>query len=121
LRALPHFRAKNCEPFQSLMPLAAALLDESVPVPPARIGCAGDDDIAQVEALPAAALERLVALDDSELPAIVDKVLASTGTTGEGDEAQTYYVARVLRPLKSLALAALGRGGRLCHYWAMHY
>ena len=123
LRALPHFRAKNYDPFLSLEPLAAAIVGSEVFVPPARVGCEGDDDAPTVDALPEAVTKALATMDDSLLPAVMDKVLAADIVDSEqrSEEARTYFVDRALRPLKALALEAERRGARLCHYYALHY
>lgn len=123
LRALPHFRAKNYDPFVSLEPLVAALVGSEVAVPPARVGSDGDDDAPSVDALPDVAAKALASIDDAQLPAVMDEVLAADimGSGEAGDDARTYFVDRALRPLKALALEAERRGARVCHYYALHY
>jgi hypothetical protein len=124
LRALPHFRAKNCDPLVTLDALVAALVGGAVPVPPARVGCDGDDDIPTVWALPEVATNALAKVDDEQLAAIMDKVLAAD-VMGSGDatdsEMRTYLVDNVLGPLRALAVEAIQRGARVCHYFALHH
>jgi hypothetical protein len=123
LRALPHFRAKNCDPFLLLEPLVAALVGPQVPVPPARMGCSGDDDSASVDALPEVAVRTLAAMKDADLPAVMDKVIAAdlAGPEFGTDEARAYLIDHALRPLQALAVEASRRGARVCHYYALHY
>jgi hypothetical protein len=123
LRALPHFRAKNWDPFRVLDPLATALMGAAAPTPPARIGPDQDDDVPLVWALPDAAAKALATIDDAQLPPVMDRVFADEASFSEdaGDEARGYFVDRALRPMKLLALEALRRGGRVCHYYALHY
>src|SRR5437660_1027876 len=66
LRALPHFRAKNHDPFLVFEPLVAELVGEGVGVPPARVGCDGDDDVPTVFALPDAAAHALLETPDAQ-------------------------------------------------------
>lgn len=124
LRALPHFRGKNYHPFVILEPLAAALVGPSVLVPPARIGCPGDDDAPSVDALPDVAVKVLATLDDARLGPLMDELLAAD-VMGSGeevsDEARAYFIDHALRPLRALAIEAARRGARVCHYYALHY
>jgi hypothetical protein len=123
LRARPHFRAKNCDPFAVFDPLVAALVGGDDPVPPARIGCSGDDDVPNVWVLPDAAAQKLAATQDRDLPPIMQQVLLAdvTGSRDTDTAAREYYVERGLRPLRALAIEAGRSGARVCHYYALHH
>jgi hypothetical protein len=54
----------------------------------------------------------------------MDEVLADDALASEetcDGAARQYFVDHALRPLKALAVEALRRGGRVCHYYALHY
>src|SRR5262249_19168714 len=105
-------------------PLVAALVGNEVPVPPARVGCDGDDDVPCVWALPEVATQELANVDDTQLGAITEKVFAAdaigSGDTAD-DDTRTYFLDHALRPLRELAREATRRGARLFHYFALHY
>ncbi|HMR04385.1 MAG TPA: hypothetical protein PKA88_01385 [Polyangiaceae bacterium] len=123
LRALPHFRAKNYDPFVSFDSLADALLGGNAMAPPARMGGQDDDDVPIVWVLPDAATKRLVQVDEAQLSAVMKRVLAAdvTGSGETGADALDYYLSQALRPLRALAAEALRREARVCHYFALHY
>lgn len=123
LRVLPHFRAKNCDPFYTFDALSAALVGPAVAAPAARMGADSDDDVPVVWALPQAATNALAATTDDTLARILDTVMAADPSLAEelGDERRTYFVEQVLRPLKLLAAEASRCRSRLCHYFALHH
>jgi hypothetical protein len=106
LRARPHFRAKNYDPFLELEPLVAALVGAKTAVPPARLGPEGDDDVPVVWALPDAAAKVLAALDDAKLPSVMEQLFADEESLAEDDseEARDYFADRARVPLLRLAL-----------------
>lgn len=122
LRALPHFRSKNLEPFYDFDALVGLLFGRATRVPPARLG--EGDDVPIVFRLPRAAAERLLSLDGAELRALVaqwlvETDLSETGDTGE--DAQDAFIAEVLAPFLALCRTAQERGAEVCHYYALHH
>lgn len=123
LRALPHFRAKNYDPFLVFEPLVAALSGDDAAVPPARVGPESDDDVPVVWALPDTVAKTLAAMDDAQLRSVMERVFAHEESLAEdcGDEARDFFVDNALRPLKMLAIEAVERRAHVCHYYALHY
>lgn len=124
LRALPHFRAKNAEPFYTFDALVGLLFGRQEVTPPARIGDPADDDVALVFRLPRDAARKLLALDAAGLRALTGRLLVETDLSENGDtgdEAQSAFIEYLLSPLLTLCKEAEARGGEVCHYYALHY
>lgn len=124
LRALPHFRAKNAEPFYDFDALVGLLFDREEAVPPARIGNAADDDVALVFRLPREAARKLLSLDAAALRALTARLLEDTDLSGNGDtgdEAQSAFIEYLLNPLVVLCKEAEACGAEVCNYYALHY
>lgn len=112
LRAVPHFRARDCLILADLGQFARTLGSDDAVAPPARLGPQRAD---RVDALPVAAASRLASLGEHELLVLAKKVL-------DGDHEHEWdvddFAYSILAPLQILAREAALQRAHVCHHWA---